>query len=331
MDHLQRRSFVRGMTAAAFFTSLGLSQSALSQVLENVRVVVGFAPGGTTDAIGRRVADKLRDTYGRNSIVDNRTGAGGQIAVGYMKQVPADGSTLLVTPAGQLIVFPHIYSKLPYEPFADVTPVSLASVFDHALAVGPAVPASVKTVPEFLAWCRANPLQANFGSPGAGTIAHFVGEMLSRAGNANLKHAAYRGSQPAIADMLGGQLTAVQSALGDFMPHLKSDRCRLLATSGAKRSRFTPDVPTYAEQGYKDLAINEWFAFFMPAKTPADVVQRANKALRAALAMPDVVEGLAQMGLEAQSSTPEELGARMKRDYEYWGPIVKAIGFKADS
>jgi tripartite-type tricarboxylate transporter receptor subunit TctC len=131
--------------------------------------------------------------------------------------------------------------------------------------------------------------------------------------------------------MLGGQLSAVQSALGDFMPHLSGGRCRLLGTSGAQRSRFTPTVPTYAEQGLKDLVINEWFGFFVPARTSPEVIQRANRALRTALASPEVVEGMAQMGLEASSSTPAELAARLKRDYEYWGPVVKAIGFKAES
>jgi tripartite-type tricarboxylate transporter receptor subunit TctC len=330
MKTIARRSFLQALGAGTVLPVLGLS-AAHGQELDVVKVVVGFAPGGTTDAIGRRVADKLRGTYGKNVVVDTRAGAGGQIAIQHMKQAPTDGSTLLVSPAGQLAVFPHIYSKLPYDAFADVVPVSIATVFDHALAVGPAVPAAVKTVPEFLAWCRANPQQANFGSPGAGTIAHFVGELMSREGKADLKHAAYRGSQPAIADMLGGQLSAVQSALGDFMPHLSGGRCRLLGTSGAQRSRFTPTVPTYAEQGLKDLVINEWFGFFVPARTSPEVIQRANRALRTALASPEVVEGMAQMGLEASSSTPAELAARLKRDYEYWGPVVKAIGFKAES
>lgn len=331
MQKIGRRSLMQALAASAVVPSLGFSSSAFAQEqLDMVKVVVGFMPGGTTDTIGRRVAEKLRGVYGKNVVVDNRAGAGGQIAIQQMKQASTDGSTLLVSPAGQLAVFPYIYSKLPYDPFTDLIPVSIATVFDHALAVGPAVPASIKTVPEFLAWCRLNPEQANFGSPGAGTVAHFVGELLSRAGNADLKHAAYRGSQPAIADMMGGQLTAVQSALGDFMPHLAGGRCRLLGTSGAKRSRFTPNVPTYTEQGLKDLVINEWFGFFMPAKTPSEIVMRANRALKSALAHPEVIDGMAQMGLEASSSSPAELAARLKRDYDYWGPVVKSIGFKAE-
>jgi len=321
---------VQQLVAGSLLPALGLPALAQTQEIDTVKVVVGFVPGGTTDAIGRRVAEKLRGTYAKNVLVDNRAGAAGQIAVQYTKTAAPDGTTLLVSPSGQLSVFPHIYSKLPYDAFTDVTPVSIATIFDHALAVGPAVPASVRTVPEFLAWCKAHPDQANFGSPGAGTVAHFVGELLSRAGNAGLRHAAYRGSQPAIADMLGGQLTAVQSALGDFMPHLAGGRCRLLGTSGAKRSRFTPNVPTYAEQGLKDVVINEWFGFFAPGKTPPELVQRANRALRTALATPEVVDGLATMALEASSSSPAELSERLRRDYEYWGPVVKAIGFKAE-
>jgi tripartite-type tricarboxylate transporter receptor subunit TctC len=227
-------------------------------------------------------------------------------------------------------IYPHIYKKLAYDPVADLTPVSLGCVFDFGFAVGPAVPASVRTVPEFLAWCKANPGQANFGSPAAGSVPHFIGALLGKQANVDIKHIAFRGTQPAILDMLGGQIPAVSGPVGEFTQHLASGKCRLLATSGAKRSRFAPTVSTLTEQGLKDMAFTEWFGFYLPAKASPDIVQRLNAAIRAALTQADDIDGLGLMGLEAQGSTPAELAAMLKYDGERWGPLVKAIGFTAE-
>ena len=214
---------------------------------------------------------------------------------------------------------------------ADLAPVSLGVVFDMGFAVGPQVPATVKTVPEFLEWCKAHPTNANFGSPAPGSVPHFVGELIGRAGKVDLRHVGFRGSQPAILDMMGGQIAAVSAPVGEFLPHLSGGKVRLLATSGAARNKFVPGTPTLVEQGLKDLVFGEWFAFYLPGKAAPDVVQKAHAAVRAALADKDVVSGLAAMGLEAQSSSPAELAALLKADTEKWGPIVKAIGFTAES
>jgi tripartite-type tricarboxylate transporter receptor subunit TctC len=228
-------------------------------------------------------------------------------------------------------IYPHIYRRLPYDPVADLTPVTLGCTFDFGLAVGPAVPASVRTLPEFLAWCKANPAQANFGSPAAGSVPHFIGVLLGRSAGIELKHVPYRGTQPAILEMIGGQIQAVSGPIGEFTQHVAAGRCRLLAATGATRSRFAPDTPTLMEQGLRDMSFSEWFGFYLPARASAEVVQRANTALRAALADRETVDGLALMGLEAKSSTPAELAALLKADTEKWGPIVKSIGFTAES
>jgi tripartite-type tricarboxylate transporter receptor subunit TctC len=207
----------------------------------------------------------------------------------------------------------------------------LACVFDFGLAVGPAVPLTVKTVPEFLAWAKANPLGANFGSPAAGSTPHFIGALLGKGAGVDLKHAAYRGTQPAMLDLLGGNISAVSGPIGDLTQHLATGKVRILGTSGAKRNRFAPDVPTYAEQGLKDVTHSEWFAFLLPAKTPADVVTRMSAALKIALAQKDVIDGLASFGLEAMSSTSAELTDLIKKDTAKWAPIVKAVGFSADA
>ncbi|WP_445288275.1 Bug family tripartite tricarboxylate transporter substrate binding protein, partial [Variovorax atrisoli] len=288
------------------------------------------AAGGTSDTTCRRLATKLGGDYAKTVVVDNRTGAGGQIAVGYVKGRPADGSTILQTPTSILTIYPHIYKKLPYDPMVDITPVSLACIFDFGFAVGPAVPASVKTVPEFLAWAKANPAGANYGSPAAGSTPHFIGALLGKKGGVELKHAAYRGTQPAMLDLLGGNISAVSGPIGDITQHLPTGKVRILGVSGAKRSRFAPEVPTFGEQGLKDMAHSEWFAFFLPAKASPELVAKLNAAMKNALVQKDVIDGLGTFGLEAMSSTPAELTELLKKDTAKWGPIVKEVGFTAE-
>jgi tripartite-type tricarboxylate transporter receptor subunit TctC len=327
--HTDRRNLLGLATTGTLLSLTGLS--ARAQTLDTAKIFAGFAAGGTVDVTARRVADKLRDVYAKSVVVENRTGAGGQIALSALKTATPDGSTFLVTPMSMLGIYPHTYKKLPYDPVADFAPVSQAVQFDFGFAVGPMVPATVKTLAEYVAWCKANPANANFGSPAAGSVPHFVAELFGRAAGLDLKHVPYRGTQPAIVDLMGGQVSAVSGPVGEFLQHLASGKARLIATSGAARNKFAPTVPTFAEQGFKDLVFNEWFAFYLPAKTPAEVVNKLSGAIKAALASPEVIDGLAQMGLEAKSSTPAELAALLKRDTERWAPLVKTIGFTAES
>jgi tripartite-type tricarboxylate transporter receptor subunit TctC len=310
-----------------------VSQQAWAQAqLETIKIITGFPPGGTSDAICRRVSEKIAPSYyTKAAYVENKTGAGGQIAIQFVRNAPADGTTVLQTPMSMLGIYPHIYKKLPYDPVADLTPVSLGAVFDFGFAVGPMVPETVKNIPDFLNWCKANPMLANFGSPAAGSTPHFIGVLLGKYANIDLKHIAFRGTQPAILDMIGGQLAAVSGPIGEFTQHVIAGKCRLLAASGAKRSQFAPNTPTLIEQGLKGFVYDEWFGFYVPAKTPTDVIARLNAAMRAALAAPETVNGLALMGLVAQSSTPAELAARLKSDTDLWAPLIKSIGFTADA
>ncbi len=326
---ISRRQIIQAAGAASL-TAAGLRAFAQAQ-LETVKIVTGFPPGGTSDAICRRVAERIAPGYAKAAFVENKTGAGGQIAVQFVKNAAPDGATVLQTPMSMLGIYPHIYRKLPYDPVADLMPVSLGCTFDFGFAVGPAVPASVKNLPDFLAWCKANPALATFGSPAAGSTPHFIGILLGRSAGVDIKHAAFRGTQPAILDMIGGQIPAVSGPVGEFSQHVAAGKCRLLGVSGASRSPFAPNTPTFVEQGLKDFVYDEWFGFYLPAKTPVELVTRLNAALRAALAAPETVNGLAAMGLEAKSSTPAELATRLKADTERWGPLVKAIGFTADT
>lgn len=326
---LHRRQLLQSTGAAALLSTLG--QHAWAQTVDTLKIVTGFPPGGTSDTICRRVAERLAPGYARVAVVENKTGAGGQIAVQTAKAAPPDGNTVLQTPMSMLGVYPYIYKKLPYDPVADVLPVTLGCTFDFGFAVGPQVPASVRNIPEFLAWCKANPTLANYGSPAAGSVPHFIGILMGKQAGVDLKHVPFRGTQPAILDMIGGQIAAVSGPIGEFTQHVAAGKCRLLAATGAKRSPFAPNTPTLVEQGLRDFAFEEWFGFYVPAKTPADVIARLNTTMRAALAAPETMNGLAAMGLEAKSSTPAELAARLKADTDRWGPLVKAIGFTADS
>jgi tripartite-type tricarboxylate transporter receptor subunit TctC len=300
--------------------------AAWAQGLETARVLCGFPAGGTTDAVSRRVAERMRGSVAAHVLVENKPGAGGRLAVDELRRSAPDGGTLLLTPAAIITLYPHVYSKLSYG-MDDVTPVCTACVIEFGFGVGPKVPESVRNLKDFLAWAQANPADASFGSPAAGSPPHFLGALLSKESGVELRHIPYRGSAPGIQDLLGGQVAAMSSPVGDYLPHLKSGKLRLLATSGARRSRFAPDVATYTEQGFKALEMREWYGFFLPAKAPAEVVQRAAGAIRAAVSAPDVVESFLSLGLEASANTPAELAAAVKSENAAWGPIVKRVGF----
>jgi tripartite-type tricarboxylate transporter receptor subunit TctC len=325
-----RRQLLQSAGASALLA--GISQEAFAQAqIDTAKIITGFAAGGTSDTICRRVAQKLQGEYAKSAVVENKTGAGGQIAVQTVKAAAPDGATILQTPTSILTIYPHIYKKLPYEPMVDLTPVSLGCVFDFGFAVGPAVPLTVKNVPDFLAWVKSNPAGGNFGSPAAGSTPHFIGALLGKNAGLDLKHAAYRGTQPAMLDLLGGNISAVSGPIGDITQHLPTGKVRILAVSGARRSRFAPDVPTFAEQGLPDMTHSEWFAFFLPAKASPDVVARLNAAMKTALAQKDVIEGLNGFGLEAMSSSPAEVSDLLRRDTAKWAPIVKHVGFTAEA
>lgn len=327
-----RRQFIQASTGAALLGALGQSP-AFAQALEQVKIVNGFPAGGTADVTSRRVGDKLAGSaYTKNAaVVENKTGAAGRIAVETVKNAAPDGATLLLTPYSMMAIYPHIYKQLSYDPVKDFAPVCLGSMLTHGLAVGPLVPASVKTVKDYLAWAKANPKDASYGSPAAGSTPHFLGALLGLNNGVDLKHVPYRGSVPGVADMIGGTLASMFTPHGDFLANHKAGRIRILATSGTARSPFVPEVPTFAEQGFPDLVVEEWFGFFAPARTPASVVANANAAINAALKDKMVIDSLAISGLVPLGGTPEAMAADLKRQTEAWGPIVRKIGFTAES
>jgi tripartite-type tricarboxylate transporter receptor subunit TctC len=328
---ITRRSVLKTGLAGSFAYALGTGITLAQTLPETARIIVGFPPGGAPDLMARRLADQLVGKLAKAVIVDNRPGAGGRIAVDIARQAPADGTTLLLNPAGVLTINPHSYKKLNYEPFKDFAPISLASQVDFGFGIGAGVPAEVKTLADFVVWAKANPGKVSFGSPAAGAPPHFVGDALSRSLGLGMTHVPYRGGTPALNDLMGGQISALVLTLGDMVQHAKAGKLRLLAVSGPARSKFAPDVPTFAEQNVSGLEMRDWFGVYIAGTPSAEVQARVVPIVRAALASPAYAQALAVGSLEAASSTPQELDRLAHTDLERWGPIVKASGFEAEN
>ncbi len=325
-----RRRFVQTSIGLAAIGAGAAHFPASAQNLELAKILCGFPPGGTSDAISRRVADKLRGNYASNVLVENKPGAGGQIAVTTLRDGAADGSVMLLTPSSMLSIYPFTYPKLPYKPLEDIQPVSLACRFNHSFSVGPLVPESVKTFKDFLAWARANPEKANYGSPAAGSMPHLVAALASALSGVPMKHIPYRGSAPAIQDVVGGQIAAASTPLGEALQFARAGKLRMLAVSGNSPSKFAPEVPTYQQFGLP-ITMQEWYGLFLPAKAPSIIATRAAAHVQAALAQPDLRASMAQMGMDVESSSPQVLSDLLRADAEEWRRLIKQIGFTADT
>lgn len=326
-----RRHFVQLIGTSA--TSLSLAPlGVLAQGIDQVRILYGFPAGSSGDSVARRVGEKLAGTaYTRNAaVVENKPGASGRIALETLKAAPADGSVLAMAPVSAMANYPFIYPRLAYDP-KDFAPVSIAAIAHHGLAVGPLVPASVKTVRDFLAWCKGNAAQAHYGSPGAGSTPHFLGALLGLNSGTELRHVPYRGSVPGVVDVVGGQIAAMVTTHGDFLQNHRAGKLRILGTSGPRRSPFVPEVPTFAEQGFPELTTEEWFGFYAPARTPADVVAAANAAITGALKDKAVQDGILAVGLIPHGSSIEEMVRWQRSEVEAWRPLIRKIGFTAES
>jgi tripartite-type tricarboxylate transporter receptor subunit TctC len=293
-----------------------------------VRILVGFAPGGGADIIARLFADKMREPLGATIIVENRTGAGGRIAAEALKNAVPDGNTILLTPIVIPVLAPLIYTNLSFDPAKDFAPLSLVGFFQFGFAVGGTHPA--KTMQEYVAWVKANPQQANFGSPAPGSLPHFFGAMIGRSIGVDMQHIAYKGGAPMLNDLVGGQIPAGIDTHIELLELDRSGKIRVLASSGASRSPLLPSVPTFKEAGFTGIEGSGWYAFYAPAKTPAAAVDALSRAIVAVTLMPEVKERLTRMGVEVQGSTPAQLAKLMADDTAKWGPVIKASGFKGE-
>jgi tripartite-type tricarboxylate transporter receptor subunit TctC len=324
-----RRTTLAWLAAGAAVPALLATRTALAQpVVRQLTLVVAFPAGGATDAVARLVADGLRGRYAETVVVENRVGGNGRTGAVHVKNGPADGSMMLFTPAFPMAIFPHIYKTLPYDPLQDFVPVATTGKGAFALSVGPAVPASVRTLADFIAWSKANPNNATFGAP-AGGGQHFAGVQFARLAGVPLRMVPYKGGAPSVVDVLGGHIASVVTPLPEVIPHAKDGKLRMLATTTAQRTRFTAEVPTMRELGY-EVVFQDWSGLLAPARTPRDVVARANAAVAEVIRSPAGAAAMVNIGAEADLNTPEEFAALYRGTWERYREVVRATGFTAE-
>lgn len=297
---------------------------AAAQAGPPIKIVVGFAPGGSVDALARQVAETLQGTLGRPTVVENRTGAAGRLAIEQVKASSADGDTLLLVPHGPVTLFPYVFKNLRFDMEKDFVPVTRVAMGDYALSIGPAVPA--KDLPGFVAWLKTAGDKASYGSPGAGTLPHMLGVSVTRAIGSPMTHVPYRGSALAMTDLAGGTLAAVVSPVTEALPLHNAGKIRIIATAGATRSPFLQGVPTLKESGI-DIEVPLWFALYAPAATPAATVTRLRTAVQQWLSTPEATQKMKALGLVPAPSQPQEQLALQRAESQIWEKAVKQSGF----
>jgi len=301
---------------------------AQAQVAKPLKIIVGFPPGGSADVAARLVGERMATELERPVVIENKPGAGGRIAAELLKNAAADGGTLMIAPVVVPVLAPMVFGRLGYDPATDFAPVASVANFQFGIVVAASHPA--KNLQELIAWYRANPRDANFGSPAPGSLPHFFGTMLARGAGVELVHVPFSGGAPLVTAIVGGQVSAGIDVLAEQVELHRSGKLRVLATSGATRSTLLPEVPTAGESGLRGVEGSGWFAIYAPAKTPEAAIRLLNAAVNKALAAPELRDRFVQLGLEPTGGSPADLAATMKRDAERWAPGVKASGFRGD-
>jgi tripartite-type tricarboxylate transporter receptor subunit TctC len=312
-----------GATALAAISPL----PALGQTGKKLTILVGFPAGGAVDAVARAMTETLR-TAGYTVIIDNKTGAGGRLATDALLAAPADGQTIMLTPGGNLTIYPHIYSKLRYDVQKDLVPLATACEFQFGLAAGPGTPA--KTLKEFLVWAKANPGKASFGTPGAGTGMHFLGVQLAKEAQVEMTHIPYRGGAPAMVDVIGGNLPTLFTTLPNLLQQYKGGKLRILGFSGDKRMAALAEIPTFKEQGFPDLTMSEMFLFVARAQMPPAQQKELASALSAAVRSKEVTQALEKAEFEPLAMEQASITKRLQDETVRWAAVVKSTGYKAE-
>jgi tripartite-type tricarboxylate transporter receptor subunit TctC len=293
-----------------------------------IKWVVPFAPGGTTDILARTIGDKLAIALGQPVIIENKPGAGGGVGADYTAKAPADGYTIMGGTISTHAINASLYKSLPYDPVKDFAPITLIARVPNMLVVNPDVPA--KNVAELIALMKANPAKYTFASSGNGTSQHLSGELFKTMAGVEMQHIPYKGSPPALQDVVGGQVTMTFDNITTAWPLAKGGKLRALAVTTAKRSSVAPEVPTLAESGLAGYEVGSWQGVFAPAGTPPEIVKRLNAEIVKIIRMPDVNEKLTALGAEPVGNTPEEFGALVRAEVGKWADVVKKSGAKVD-
>ncbi len=321
----------RWLIKALIGASLAAALNAAAQGYPNkpVKMVVTVAAGGVIDTLARIFAPRLSAAWGQQVIVENRPGAASIIATEYVAKSPADGYTLLVSSEGPFVINPHLYAKLPYDPIKDFAPITILSTVSPVIAVNPAVP--VKSVQELIAYAKAHPGSLTYGSMGSGTYSHIAMEEFKRRAGVEIVHVPYKGSAPAMTDLLAGQTSMILVNLSVVEQFVNVGKLRLIGAATPRRIASLPDLPTVSETSLPGFEANTWFAVLAPARVPAEVLSKVYADIRRIIAAPGFLEqNYAKLGLVTVSITPEEFAQKMRTDLERWGPIIKASGAKAD-
>lgn len=293
------------------------------------RMVVPYPPGGALDTMARVMAERLTEATGRRFVVENRTGAAGAIGSASLKGGPTDGSLVLFAPDSNISVYPGMFAKPAYVPLVDFVAIAHTGDYRITLAVHPAVPAF--DVKSFVAWTKSQPQPVGYGTAGAGTNLHFYGALFAHVSGANMIHVPYKGTGPALVDLVAGHIPSTVLPMGALVAHVRGGRVRILAQTGDNRSSTLPDVPSFKEAGYAALAVSGWYGVFAPAGTPPDIVERYNAVIVKAQAAPEVRERMRGFELEPREMSAAQFQAFVKADTERWAPIIKASGFTATS
>jgi len=316
------------MKTKTLFAALALAASTAFAQFPNkpVTIVVGFEPGGGTDTTARIVQGPLGEQLGQQIVVENRAGAGGNIAVDYVSKQAPDGYALVLANVGALAVNPHIM-KTTYDPLRDLTPISMAAVFANVLVVQPSL--GLNSLADFVKLAKEKPGTVTYASSGIGGAGHLSGELLRTMANIDIVHVPYKGGGPAMRGFLGGEVNSFFATPVSSISQIRAGKAKAIATTGSKRAALMPDVPTVAESGYPGYEALNWYGFLGPKDMPREIVERLNKELVKALANPQVVAAMNKTGVEPQSSSPAEFAAYIKREYDTWGKVVKEAGIKA--
>lgn len=292
------------------------------------RIVVGFPPGTGLDAMTRMVAERLSLSLRHTHIVENRPGNASRIAIEHVKNAAADGTTLLMTPFAPMVINPFLYARLRYDPTSDFAPVAHVASFGFAFATAPHVPAT--SLAEYIAAVRRDARFGQYSSAAAGSLPHFFSLVFARDAGIDMVHVNYKGTAPALNDLAGGHIASFIGTESDLRPMHVAGKIRVIATSGAQRSRVYPDIPTFRESGFKDLVGSGWYGLYAPARTPSATLERLSVAVLEVLRMPEVRSKLEAMGMEVTGLPPAQLAAIQRADSERWGPVIRASGFRLE-
>jgi tripartite-type tricarboxylate transporter receptor subunit TctC len=308
------------------FSFLVVLPLAIAQDKPNLKILVGFPPGGSADTIARQIGIAMKDDYA-SVVVENKPGAAGRIALQQLKKSAPDGQTVIILPSGPMVLFPHVYKNVGYDAVKDFTPISLLARFQFGIVSGPG--SNVKTIADMLAKAKADPASASYGTPGAGSLPHFLGVMLEQTSGATLNHVPFQGGAPANTALLGGHIGYKMDVVSETAPFHKDGKVRIIAVTGGKRDAQIPEVPTLKEQGI-NMEANAWFAMYGPAGMSAPTLAKLETQVRKAVNRPEIRDQLIKLGNEPVGSSSAELAAEQRADFARWEKPIKATGISLE-